>query len=70
MPFSQKSREGDFMFYTAIDSLIPNPFNSINDFIPTNDLESLPEFFAYKSFWTNLHHAVAKRDESSIRQDI
>ena len=58
------------MFYTAIDSVIPNPFTSINDFIPDNDLERLKEFAVYKSCWSNLHHTVAKRDESRIREDI
>ena len=30
LPFMPQSREGDFLFYTAIDSVLPSPFLSVS----------------------------------------
>ena len=38
LPFSPRARDGDFLFYNAIDTILPSPFNSIDDIIPTNNL--------------------------------
>ena len=35
MPFSQKARDGDFIFYSALnDSILQNPFTSVDDVMP------------------------------------
>ena len=37
LPFSQKARNGDFLFYSATsDTVLPNPFTSVDEFIPAN----------------------------------
>ena len=68
MPFSAETRQGDFDSYTALDSIFPDPFTSVNEFIPKNRLETLKEFAAYPSRWSHFHHAVAFLDEARITQ--
>ena len=55
LPFSQKSRKGDFKYYAPKNSVLPNPFTSVNDFIPKSRLEALLEFAFYPSCWSTLH---------------
>ena len=47
LPFIQESANGDFLFYKAINSVLPNPFYSISDFLPRNKLEPLADFASY-----------------------
>ena len=47
LPFQGKSKDGDFLFYKAINSVIPNPLKSISDILPKNKLETLAEFASY-----------------------
>ena len=70
LPLSQNSKNGDFLFYSAMDSILPNPFTSINDLLPTNRLESLQEFAIYPSYWSTLHHAAAVMVEGRISKDF
>ena len=53
-----------------MDSVIPNPFTSVNDLIPVNKLDTLIEFAAYPSFWSTLHYVAYVKDEARIRQDV
>lgn len=66
LPFSQKSRKGDFQFYTPKNSVLPNPFTSVNDLIPKSRLEALVEFAFYPSCWSTLHQAAAYMDDGKI----
>ena len=34
LPFYSEARNGDFRFYTPIDSILPNPFTSVIDLKP------------------------------------
>ena len=70
LPFLPEARNGDFIFYTATDSVLPNPFTSVNDFIPANRLQDLIEFACYPSYWSSLHHAAALLDEGIITKAI
>ena len=63
LPFSQKLRDGDFLFYTALsNSILPNPLTSINDLIPTNYLEYVTDFTVYPSCLSLSHYAVGSKD--------
>jgi hypothetical protein len=66
LPFQQKARDGDFLFYTPIDSILPNPFTSVNDLIPKSRLEVLTEFAFYPSCWSSYHQAAAYLDDGKI----
>ena len=67
LPFLKESRDGDFLFYTfKNNSLMPNPFTSINDVLPSNKLEPLVEFAVYKSSWSTLNHSAAFLDAGRI----
>ena len=66
LPFCQTARDGDFLFYTAFDSVFPNPLASIKDLAPANTLEELKEFAIYPSCWSLPHHAAALLDRSAI----
>ena len=46
LPFIEESGNG-FMFYKAINSVLPNTFSSISDFLPRNKLEPLADFASY-----------------------
>ena len=52
LPFAQKCRDGDFTFYKAFNSVIPDPFTSIDDYKPKNQLERLSEFASYPNFFS------------------
>ena len=58
LPFLQKARQGDFLFYDAIDSVLPNPFTSVYDLLPKNRAEVLKEFAVYPSHYSSSHHAT------------
>ena len=58
------------MFYSVMDSVLPNPFTSINDLLPTNRIESLKEFAVYPWRWSTLHHAAAVMVEGRISRDF
>ena len=63
LPFSQRLRDGDFLFYTALnDSILPNPLTSVKDLIPTNYLERLTDFTVYPSCFSLSHYAVGSKD--------
>ena len=47
--------------------MLPNPFTSIDEFIPKSRLEPLREFACYQSYWSSLHH-VAFLDEGRITE--
>ena len=69
LPFSPKARDGDFAFYSANDSsALPNPFTSVNDWLPENRLESLKEFVVYPSAWSSYHHAVGLMEDERIQK--
>ena len=68
LPFLPEAMNGDFFLYCAIDSVLPNPFTSIKDFIPSSKLESLTEFAVFPSCWSSLHHAAISREEGRITQ--
>ena len=68
LPFCTTSKNGDFFYYKPIESHLPNPFTSVNQFIPKNRLESLKEFVSYPSYWSTLHHATALMDEQRVLQ--
>ena len=70
LPFSEKVRNGDFIYYSSTDSVLPNPFTSVNDLIPKSRLETLTEFAVYPSCWSSLHHAAAFMDEETIAQAL
>ena len=66
LPFSPKARDGDFNFYSTIDSVFPNPFTSANDLVPSNRLEELTEFALYPSYWSYSHHVASLLEEGRI----
>ena len=68
LPFSLNAKKGDFLFFQAIDGVLPSPFTSINDFLPKNGLEDFTDFTVYPYFWSALHHAVAFLDEKKITE--
>ena len=68
LPFSPKAKYGDFLFYSAFDSVFPSPFQSAYDLIPANRLINLIEFTIYPSCWSNLHHAAAFLEEGIFTQ--
>ena len=48
LPFLEESGDGDFFCYMSLDnSVLPNPFVSISDFVPKNKLDALNEFASY-----------------------
>ena len=68
MPFSPESRNGDFLFYSTFDSVFPNPFTSVNDFIPQSRLDAFPEYTCYPGYWSNSANAVAIKDVDRITE--
>ena len=59
MPFSEKARRGDFLFYTAIDSILPNPFTSHKELIPSKGYESLTDVAIYPQRFSKSHYVAA-----------
>ena len=68
MPFMPEARNGDFLFYEAIDSVLPNPFSSIKDMIPSNRLEILTDIATYPYCFSSLHYSVESKDVGRITQ--
>ena len=68
LPFSQKARQGDFHFYDAIDSVFPNPFTSINDFLPKKRSDVIAEFAVYPIYWSGSHHTTMILEEGRLQQ--
>ena len=66
MPFSEKARDGDFLFYSTIDSFLPSPFSSINHLIPENRLEVLTDVAIYPRRISKFHYAVDSMDDGKI----
>ena len=66
LPFSPKAKDGDFLFYTTTDSVFPNPFTSVNDFIPANNLQTLTEFACYESCWSSLHQTALLKNDGEV----
>ena len=55
LPFLNESGDGDFFFFKPLDnSVLPNPFTSISDFLPKNKQEGLNEFAIYPGFFSSL----------------
>ena len=54
LPYSSNAIDGDFWHYKAIDSDLPNPFTSVNEFIPVSSLVALTEFVSYPSYYSTL----------------
>ena len=68
LPFLPEAKNGDFVFYTAIDTILPNPFTSFKDLAPNNILEPLNEYACLPSYWSSSHQAVALQDEKWISE--
>ena len=57
------------MFYTALsNSILQNPFTSIDDVIPENRLQAFDEFACYPSCSSSLHQFEVLKDDGRITQ--
>ena len=70
LPFSQNARQGDFHFYEAIDSVLPNPFTSINDLLPKKRSDVITEFAVYPIYWSSSHHTTMILEEGRLQQSF
>ena len=69
LPFSPRARDGDFLFYKAeSDTILQNPFTSIDDVAPSNILQPHIEFMCFPSYWSSLNHAAAVGNETRVTE--
>ena len=63
LPFSHESRNGDYLHYTPIESILPNPFTSIDRMLPDTIQGHLQDLMIYPSGLSQYQYAIAPKSD-------